>query len=125
MLKYLTLFIVTFSLVSPVAQAKNWSKPSEGASTTLTKDLKAKFDQFVFRREFKKNMALTERSVPIRQGLIEFSEDYFGEKGVKFNLSYSDIGDQMDWVRNGTAGFAQRFQLGEPIKKTSKKGTDK
>ena len=54
MLKYLTLFIVTFSLVSPVAQAKDWSKPSGGASTTLTKDLKAKFDQFVFRREFKK-----------------------------------------------------------------------
>ena len=125
MLRCFVLFFVTFSLFAPVAQAKDWSKPSGGGSATLTKDLKAKFDQFVFRREFKKNMALTERSVPIRQGLIEFSEDYFGEKGVKFNLSYSDIGDEMDWSRNGTAGFAQRFQLGEPLKKTSKKGTDK
>ena len=66
-------------------------------------------------------MVLTERSVPIRQGLIEFSEDYFGEKGVKFNLAYSDIGDQMDWSRNENAGFAQRFQLGEPPKKLQKR----
>ena len=54
MLKCFVIFIVTFSLVAPVAQAKDWSKPSGGEFTTLTKELKAKFDQFVFRREFKK-----------------------------------------------------------------------
>ena len=129
MIRFALLLLLSLGLSSQAVAAVKWnnsnSESNGGASTTLTKNLKAKFDQFVFRREFKKNMALTNRSVPIRRGLIEFSEDYFGERGVKFNLSYSDIGDQMDWSRHGIAGFAQRFQLEEPIKKTSKKGTDK
>ena len=129
MIRFALTLLMSLAVSSQAVAAVKWNNPKSdsngGASTTLNKNLKAKFDQFVFRREFKKNMVLTERNVPIRQGLIEFSEDYFGEKGVKFNLSYSDIGDQMDWSRHGNAGFAQRFQLEEQLKKTSKKGTDK
>ena len=121
MLKLFASFVVFFSLIVPVAKAKDWSKPDGSAFTKMSKEFKTNFDNFVFRREFKKNMILTERSVPIRGGLIEFSHDYFGEKGVKFNLSYSDIGDEMDWSRNGAEDFTQRFQLGELLKKTSKK----
>ena len=47
------------------------------------------------------------------------------EKGIEFNLSYSDVGDEMDWSRWGSPGFAQRFQIMEPYKQTTKKGKTK
>ena len=40
-------------------------------------------------------------------------------------LSYSDIGDKNDWSRWGRPGFAQRFQMHEPLKQTTKKGKTK
>jgi hypothetical protein len=47
------------------------------------------------------------------------------EKGIEFNLSYSDIGDELDWSRMGEPGFAQRFNIMEPYKHTTKKGKTK
>ena len=47
------------------------------------------------------------------------------EKGIEFNLSYSDVGDKNDWSRWGKPGFAQRFQIMEPYKQTTKKGKTK
>ena len=43
------------------------------------------------------------------------------EKGIEFNLSYSDEGDKLDWSRWGKPGFAQRFQIQEPNKHATKK----
>jgi hypothetical protein len=47
------------------------------------------------------------------------------EKGIEFNLSYSDVGDKNDWSRWGKPGFAQRYQIMEPYKQTTKKGKTK
>jgi hypothetical protein len=47
------------------------------------------------------------------------------EKGIEFNLSYSDEGDKLDWSRWGKPGFAQRFQIQEPNKHATKKGKTK
>ena len=42
------------------------------------------------------------------------------EKGVEFNVKYSDEGHKLDWERWGNPGHAQRFQIMEPLKKVSK-----
>ena len=70
-------------------------------------------------------MVYNDRNVPKRDGLYRFHEDFEGERAIEINLSYSDIGHEMDWFRWNDPGFAQRYQIAEPLKKTTKKGKTK
>ena len=79
------------------------------------------FDYFVLKDESKKSMIYTPRNVPKREGLYRFHENFEGERAIEFNLKYSDIGHEMDWFRWNDPGFAQRYQITEPLKKTTKK----
>ena len=96
----------------------------------MKKKEKKDFAHFVLKAQLDNKMVFTKRNVPNRKGLYKFFdkfEDNMGvsEKGIEFNLSYSDIGDKNDWVRWGKPGFAQRFQIMEPYKETTKKGKTK
>ena len=96
----------------------------------MSKKEKKDFANYVLRAQSKNKMVFTIRNVPNRPGLYKFFdkfEDNLGvaEKGIEFNLSYSDIGDKNDWSRWGRPGFAQRFQMHEPLKQTTKKGKTK
>ena len=96
----------------------------------MSKKEKKDFANYVLRAQSKNKMVFPIRNVPNRPGLYKFFdkfEDNLGvaEKGIEFNLSYSDIGDKNDWSRWGRPGFAQRFQMHEPYKHTTKKGKTK
>ena len=96
----------------------------------MKKQEKKDFDNYVLRAQSKSKMVFALRNVPNRPGLYKFFdnlEDRMGvaEKGIEFNLSYSDVGDKLDWSRWGRPGFAQRFQIMEPYKQTTKKGKTK
>ena len=96
----------------------------------MKKQEKKDFANYVLRNQSKNKMVFNSRNVPNRPGLIKFFdkiEDDMGvtEKGIEFNLSYSDEGDKLDWSRWGKPGFAQRFQIQEPNKHATKKGKTK
>ena len=104
--------------------------PSFSYANKMKKQERKDFDNYVLRAQSKSKMVFTGRNVPNRPGLYKFFdkiEDHMGvaEKGIEFNLSYSDIGDKLDWSRWGKPGFAQRFQIHEPKKYTTKKGKTK
>ena len=99
-----------FFLLTPLRQKK------------IPKKERKDFDYFVLKDESKKNMIYTPRNVPKRDGLYRFHENFEGERAIEFNLKYSDIGHEMDWFRWNDPGFAQRYQITEPLKKTTKKG---
>ena len=106
------------------------SVPSFSYANKMKKQEKKDFDNYVLRAQSKSKMVFNSRNVPNRTGLYKFFdnlEDNMGvaEKGIEFNLSYSDIGDKLDWSRWGKPGFAQRFQIHEPKKYTTKKGKTK
>ena len=106
------------------------SVPSFSYANKMKKQEKKDFDNYVLRAQSKSKMVFNGRNVPNRSGLYKFFdkiEDHMGvaEKGIEFNLSYSDIGDKLDWSRWGKPGFAQRFQIHEPKKYTTKKGKTK
>ena len=103
---------------------------AEKQHTKMKKKEKKDFAHFVLKAQLDNKMVFTKRNVPNREGLYKFFdkfEDNMGvsEKGIEFNLSYSDIGDKNDWARWGKPGFAQRFQIMEPYKETTKKGKTK
>ena len=98
--------------------------------TNMKKQEKKDFANYVLRNQSKNKMVFNSRNVSNRPGLIKFFdkiEDDMGvaEKGIEFNLSYSDEGDKLDWSRWGKPGFAQRFQIQEPNKHATKKGKTK
>ena len=106
------------------------SVPSFSYANKMKKQEKKDFDNYVLRAQSKSKMVFNGRNVPNRSGLYKFFdkiEDRMGvaEKGIEFNLSYSDVGDKLDWSRWGKPGFAQRFQIHEPKKYTTKKGKTK
>ena len=106
------------------------SVPSFSYANKMNKQEKKDFDNYVLRAQSKSKMVFNGRNVPNRSGLYKFFdkiEDRMGvaEKGIEFNLSYSDVGDKLDWSRWGKPGFAQRFQIHEPKKYTTKKGKTK
>jgi len=106
------------------------SVPSFSYANKMKKQEKKDFDNYVLRAQSKSKMVFNGRNVPNRSGLYKFFdkiEDHMGvaEKGIEFNLSYSDVGDKLDWSRWGRPGFAQRFQIMEPLKHTTKKGKTK
>ena len=106
------------------------SVPSFSYANKMKKQEKKDFDNYVLRAQSKSKMVFNGRNVPNRSGLYKFFdkiEDHMGvaEKGIEFNLSYSDVGDKLDWSRWGKPGFAQRFQIHEPKKYTTKKGKTK
>ena len=106
------------------------SVPSFSYANKMKKQEKKDFDNYVLKAQSKSKMVFNGRNVPYRPELYKFFdnlEDRMGvaEKGIEFNLSYSDVGDKLDWSRWGRPGFAQRFQIMEPLKYTTKKGKTK
>ena len=122
-MKKITIILLSFLLLPSLSYAGKWH-------TNMKKQEKKDFANYVLRAQSKNKMVFTIRNVPKRPGLIKFFdkiEDYMGvaEKGIEFNLSYSDVGDKNDWSRWGRPGFAQRYQIMEPYKQTTKKGKTK
>ena len=113
MLKFFSLLLISIFFLNS-AQAEK-----------IPKNERKDFDYFVLKDESKKSMVYASRNVPKRDGLYSFHEDFEGERAIEINLSYSDIGHEMDWFRWNDPGFAQRYQITEPLKKTTKKGKTK
>ena len=122
-MKKILIIILYFLLFPSHSYAGKWQ-------TNMKKQEKKDFANYVLRNQSKNKMVFNSRNVPNRPGLIKFFdkiEDDMGvaEKGIEFNLSYSDEGDKLDWSRWGKPGFAQRFQIQEPNKHATKKGKTK
>jgi len=122
-MKKILIIILYFLLFPSHSYAGKWQ-------TNMKKQEKKDFANYVLRNQSKNKMVFNSRNVPNRPGLIKFFdkiEDDMGvaEKGIEFNLSYSDEGDKLDWSRWGKSGFAQRFQIQEPNKHATKKGKTK
>jgi len=113
MLKFFSLLLISIFFLNS-AQAEK-----------IPKNERKDFDYFVLKDESKKSMVYNNRNVPKRDELYRFHEDFEGERAIEINLSYSDIGHEMDWFRWNDPGFAQRYQIAEPLKKTTKKGKTK
>jgi len=122
-MKKLLIILLSLLLLPSHSYAGKWQ-------TNMKKQEKKDFANYVLRNQSKNKMVFNSRNVPNRLGLIKFFdkiEDDMGvaEKGIEFNLSYSDEGDKLDWSRWGKPGFAQRFQIQEPNKHATKKGKTK
>ena len=96
----------------------------------MKKQEKKDFGRYVLKAQSKNKMVFTNRNAPNKNGLYKFFdkiEDHMGvaEQGIEFNLKYSDKGHKDDWNRWGKPGHAQRFQIMEPYKHTTKKGKTK
>ena len=113
MLKFFSLLLISIFFLNSAQAVK------------IPKNERKDFDYFVLKDESKKSMVYNDRNVPKRDGLYRFHEDFEGERAIEINLSYSDIGHEMDWFRWNDPGFAQRYQITEPLKKTTKKGKTK
>ena len=93
----------------------------------IKKKVNKDFAHFVLKAQSDNKMGFPIRNIKYREGLFKFFdkfEDHMGvaEKGIVFNIKYSDKGHKNDWSRWGNPGHAQRFQIEEPFKNTSKKG---
>ena len=122
-MKKILIILLSLLLIPSFSYAGKWH-------TNMKKQEKKDFANYVLRNQSKNKMVFNLRNVPNRPGLIKFFdklEDRMGvaEKGIEFNLSYSDVGDKNDWSRWGRPGFAQRYQIMEPYKQTTKKGKTK
>jgi len=120
--KILSILLILL-LVPSISYANKWH-------TKMKKKEKKDFAHYVLKAQSDNKMVFNPRNVPNRPGLIKFFdkiEDKMGvaEKGIEINLSYSDVGDKLDWSRLGEPGFAQRFNIMEPYKHTTKKGKTK
>ena len=98
---------------------------AEKMHTNFKKQEKKDFDFFVLKDESKKSMVYNVRNVKKNDNLLKFHENFQDEKAIEINLSYEDKGHEMDWERWNESGFAQRFQIMEPYKKTTKAGKNK
>ena len=121
-MKYILLFLFIVSLPSLSFANKFEDK--------MSKKEKKTYNQYVLRGELEGNMVFTIRNIKEKKGLVTFFdefEDRLGvkEKGVEFNIKYSDKGHKNDWERWGNPGHAQRFQIMEPLKKVAKKNQTK
>ena len=122
-MRNILIILLSFFLLPSHSYAGKWH-------TNMKKQEKKDFANYVLRNQSKNKMVFNSRNVSNRPGLIKFFdriEDHMGvaEKGIEFNLSYSDVGDKNDWSRWGKPGFAQRYQIMEPYKQTTKKGKTK
>jgi len=122
-MKKILIILLSLLLIPSYSYAVKWH-------TNMKKQEKKDFANYVLRAQSKNKMVFNIRNVPNRSGLIKFFdkvEDHMGvaEKGIEFNLKYSDIGHKEDWKRWGKPGHAQRYQIMEPYRYTTKKGKTK
>ena len=115
-IKFILFFCITLFFSN--AYAEKWH-------TNFKKQEKKDFDFFVLKDESKKSMVYNVRNVKKNDNLLKFHENFQDEKAIEINLSYEDKGHEMDWERWNESGFAQRFQIMEPYKKTTKAGKNK
>ena len=91
----------------------------------MKKQEKKDFAHYVLKAQSDNKMVFNLRNIK-NSNIYKFFdkfEDRMGvaEKGVEFNLKYSFEGHKQDWSRWGKPGHAQRFQIMEPYKETTKK----
>ena len=121
MKKFLSILLI-FLLVPSISYANKWH-------IKMKKQEKKDFAHYVLKAQSDNKMVFVLRNIKnsnIYKFFDEF-EDYLGvkEKGIEFNLKYSFEGHKQDWSRWGKPGHAQRFQIMEPYKETTKKNKTK
>ena len=90
---------------------------------------KKDFAYYVLKAQSDNKMVFNTRNIknPNIYKFFDNFEDRMGvtEKGIEFDLKYSYKGHKLDWKRFGIEGHAQRFQIMEPYKETTKKNKTK
>ena len=122
-MKKILIILLSLLLLPSLSYAGKWH-------TNMKKQEKKDFGRYVLKAQSKNIMVFNSRNAPNKNGLYKFFdniEDHMGvaEQGIEFNLRYSDKGHKDDWNRWGKPGHAQRFQIMEPYKHTTKKGKTK
>ena len=121
MKKILSILLI-FLLVPSISYANKWH-------TKMKKKEKKDFAHYVLKAQLDNKMVFPLRNIknPDFYKFFDEFEDYLGvkEKGIEFNLKYSFEGHKQDWTRWGVPGHAQRFQIMEPYKETTKKNKTK
>ena len=117
----LTLFSLIFFLNTTVF-AEKWH-------INMKKKEKKDFANYVLKAQSDNKMVFNTRNIknPNIYKFFDKLEDRLGvaEKGIEFDLKYSYKGHKLDWKRFGIEGHAQRFQIMEPYKETTKKNKTK
>ena len=114
--------LLIFLLVPSISYANKWH-------IKMKKKEKKDFAHYVLKAQSDNKMVFNLRNIkkPDIYKFFNEYEDYLGvkEKGIEFNLKYSFEGHEKDWTRWGIPGHAQRFQIMEPYKETTKKNKTK
>ena len=117
----LIFFIILF-LVSSHSYAEKWH-------IKMKKKEKKDFAYYVLKAQSDNKMVFNTRNIkdPNIYKFFDNFEDRMGvtEKGIEFDLKYSFKGHKLDWKRYNIEGHAQRFQIMEPYKETTKKNKTK
>ena len=117
----LIFFLILF-LASSNSYAEKWH-------INMKKKEKKDFANYVLKAQSDNKMVFNTRNIknPNIYKFFDNLEDRLGvaEKGIEFDLKYSYEGHKLDWKRFGIEGHAQRFQIMEPYKETTKKNKTK
>ena len=121
-MKKLIIIFLSLFLIPSISYANKWHK-------NMKKQEKKDFAHYVLKAQSDNKMVFNLRNIK-NSNIYKFFdkfEDRMGvaEKGVEFNLKYSFEGHKQDWSRWGKPGHAQRFQIMEPYKETTKKNKTK
>ena len=115
------LFVLLFTYPS-ILYAEKWH-------INMKKKEKKDFAYYVLKAQSDNKMVFNTRNIknPNIYKFFEKFEDRLGvaEKGIEFDLKYSYEGHEKDWKRFDIEGHAQRFQIMEPYKETTKKNKTK
>ena len=121
MKKILSILLILL-LVPSISYANKWH-------IKMKKKEKKDFAHYVLKAQLDNKMVFPLRNIknPDFYRFFDEFEDHLGvkEKGIEFNLKYSFEGHKQDWTRWGVPGHAQRFQIMEPYKETTKKNKTK
>ncbi len=115
------IFVLLFTYPS-ILYAEKWH-------INMKKKEKKDFAYYVLKAQSDNKMVFNTRNIenPNIYKFFEKFEDRLGvaEKGIEFDLKYSYEGHEKDWKRFDILGHAQRFQIMEPYKETTKKNKTK
>ena len=122
MKKILIIIFFINLLFSSYSYAEKWH-------INMKKKEKKDFAHYVLKAQSDNKMVFNTRNIkdPNIYKFFDKFEDRMGvtEKGIEFDLKYSFKGHKLDWKRYDIEGHAQRFQIMEPYKETTKKNKTK
>ena len=121
-MKKILIILFSLLLVPSISFANKWH-------IKMKKREKKDFAHYLLKAQLDNKMVFPLRNIknPDFYKFFDEFEDHLGvkEKGIEFNLKYSFEGHKQDWTRWGVPGHAQRFQIMEPYKETTKKNKTK